>query len=80
MDWSLLFSSYASVFLSPQVLLTTPLGATGGVLQGAIPGMTATMGVALLILPLRYGPQSPPSVFCCSASAAACAAAPSPPS
>ena len=90
MDWSLLFSSYASVFLSPQVLLMTLLGATGGVLLGAIPGMTATMGVALLI-PFSFGMDLIPSVglllgiycggVCCSAStAAACTAAPSPPS
>ncbi|MBR3587662.1 MAG: tripartite tricarboxylate transporter permease, partial [Oscillospiraceae bacterium] len=61
MDWSLLFSSYASVFLSPQVLLMTLLGATGGVLLGAIPGMTATMGVALLI-PFSFGMDLIPSV------------------
>ena len=45
MDWNLLFSSYANVFLDPTVLLMTLLGAVGGVLLGAIPGMTATMGV-----------------------------------
>ena len=61
MDWSLLFSSYASVFLSPQVLLMTLLGAIGGVLLGAIPGMTATMGVALLI-PFSFGMDLIPSV------------------
>ena len=49
MDWNLLFSSYANVFLDPQVLLMTLLGAAGGILLGAIPGMTATMGVALLM-------------------------------
>ena len=61
MDWNLLFSSYASVFLSPQVLLMTLLGAVGGVLLGAIPGMTATMGVALLI-PFSFGMDLIPSV------------------
>ena len=34
MDWTLLFSSYAQVFLSPTVLLMTLLGAVGGVLRG----------------------------------------------
>ena len=34
MDWNLLFSSYANVFLDPQVLLMTLLGAAGGVLLG----------------------------------------------
>jgi putative tricarboxylic transport membrane protein len=70
MDWSLLFSSYASVFLSPQVLLMTLLGATGGVLLGAIPGMTATMGVALLI-PFSFGMDLSPLSACCLASIAA---------
>ena len=38
MDWSLLFSSYAQVFLSPTVLLMTLLGAVGGVLLIALNG------------------------------------------
>ena len=61
MNWGLLFESYGSVFLNPQVLLMTLLGATGGVLLGAIPGMTATMGVALLI-PFSYGMDLIPSI------------------
>lgn len=61
MDWSLLFSSYGSVFGSFQVLLMTFIGAAGGVLLGAIPGMTATMGVALLI-PFSFGMDLIPSV------------------
>ena len=61
MDWNLLFSSYANVFLNPMVLLMTLLGAVGGVLLGAIPGMTATMGVALLI-PFSFGMDLIPSV------------------
>ena len=61
MDWNLLFSSYANVFLDPTVLLMTLLGAVGGVLLGAIPGMTATMGVALLI-PFSFGKDLIPSV------------------
>ena len=50
MNWSLLASSYGAVFGNVQVLLMTFLGALGGVLLGAIPGMTATMGV---LQPLR---------------------------
>ena len=61
MDWNLLFSSYANVFLDPTTLLMTLLGAAGGVLLGAIPGMTATMGVALLI-PFSFGMDLIPSV------------------
>ncbi|MBE5807016.1 MAG: C4-dicarboxylate ABC transporter permease [Clostridiales bacterium] len=61
MDWSLLFQSYGAVFSSVQVLLMTLLGAMGGVLLGAIPGMTATMGVALLI-PFSYGMDLIPSI------------------
>ena len=61
MNWSLLFQSYGSVFLNPQVLLMTLLGAAGGVLLGAIPGMTATMGVALLI-PFSFGMDLIPSI------------------
>lgn len=61
MDWNLLFSSYANVFGNIQVLLMTFLGAAGGVLLGAIPGMTATMGVALLI-PFSFGMDLMPSI------------------
>ena len=53
MDWSLLFSSYGDVFGSLQVILMTFIGAAGGVLLGAIPGMTATMGVAVMV-PFSY--------------------------
>ena len=61
MNWGLLFESYGAVFTSPQVLLMTLLGALGGVLLGAIPGMTATMGVALLI-PFSFGMDLIPSI------------------
>ena len=61
MDWSLLFSSYGDVFGSLQVIIMTFIGAAGGVLLGAIPGMTATMGVALLI-PFSFGMDLIPSV------------------
>ena len=49
MDFSLLLSSYATVWSNPEVLLMTFIGALGGVLLGAIPGMTATMGVEMCI-------------------------------
>ena len=49
MDFGLLISSYASVFTNFEVILMTLIGALGGILLGAIPGMTATMGVALLV-------------------------------
>ena len=61
MNWGLLFESYGAVFLNPQVLLMTLLGATGGVLLGAIPGMTATMGIALLI-PFSFGMDLIPAI------------------
>ena len=54
MNWGLLFESFGAVFGNVQVLLMTLLGAAGGILLGAVPGMTATMGVALLI-PFSFG-------------------------
>lgn len=61
MDFGLLAQSYADVFANIQVILMTLLGAAGGVLLGAIPGMTATMGVALLI-PFSFGMDLIPSI------------------
>ena len=61
MDFGLLLQSYGEVFTSLQVILMTLLGAAGGVLLGAIPGMTATMGVALLI-PFSFGMDLIPSI------------------
>ena len=61
MDWGLLFQSYGAIFTSLQVILMALLGAAGGVLLGAIPGMTATMGVALLI-PFSFGMDLIPSI------------------
>jgi len=61
MDWGLLFESYANVFSSVQVIFMTFLGALGGILLGAVPGMTATMGVALLI-PFSFGMDLIPSI------------------
>ena len=78
MDFSLLLSSYATVWSNPEVLLMTFIGALGGVLLGAIPGMTATMGVALLI-PFSFGMDSSrPSACCWASTAAVCTAVPFP--
>lgn len=60
MDWGLLISSYGAIF-TPQILLMIFIGAAGGILLGAIPGLTATMGIALLI-PFTYGMDLIPSV------------------
>ncbi|MGF6907387.1 tripartite tricarboxylate transporter permease [Fusobacterium sp. PH5-44] len=61
MDWSLLLSSYGNVLLDPKVILMIFLGAIGGVLIGSIPGLTSTMGIALLI-PFTYGMELLPSI------------------
>jgi len=61
MDWNLLLSSYGDVVLNPQVMLMIFLGAIGGVLIGSIPGLTSTMGIALLI-PFTYGMELIPSI------------------
>lgn len=61
MDFGLLLSSYASVFTNLQVLLMTFIGALGGIVLGAIPGMTATMGVALLV-PFSFGMDLIPAI------------------
>ncbi len=52
-NWELMFSSYAAVF-SPGILLMICVGTTAGIVMGALPGLTATMGVALLV-PLTFG-------------------------
>ena len=52
-NWSLMFSSYATVF-TPGVLFIICVGVTAGIIIGSLPGLTATMGVALLV-PLTFG-------------------------
>lgn len=52
-NWSLMFASYATVF-SPGVLFIICVGVTAGIVIGSLPGLTATMGVALLV-PLTFG-------------------------
>lgn len=49
-----MISEVLSAVLSPQVLLYIVLGVGSGICIGALPGLTATMGVALL-LPLTFG-------------------------
>ena len=43
-----------STVFDPRVLLYLIVGVAGGICIGALPGLTATMGVAL-ILPLTFG-------------------------
>ena len=52
-NWGLMFHSYATV-LAPGVMLMIVVGVTAGIVIGALPGLTATMGVALLV-PLTFG-------------------------
>ena len=53
MDFSLLVHSFGNVF-HPSVMLVIAMGVTVGIAIGALPGLTATMGVALLV-PLTFG-------------------------
>lgn len=41
--------------LSPQYLLMMIAGTMGGIMIGAMPGLTSVMGVTLLLLPFTYG-------------------------
>jgi putative tricarboxylic transport membrane protein len=52
-DLSFILASAAQVLTSPETLLVILLGTFMGLVFGSIPGLTATMGVALLI-PLTY--------------------------
>lgn len=52
-NWELMLSSYGAVF-TPGILLMICVGTTAGIVIGALPGLTATMGVALLV-PLTFG-------------------------
>ena len=60
MDFSLISSAFGQVF-SLSTILYTFLGAAGGILIGCIPGLTATMGIALLV-PFTYGLEFIPGV------------------
>ena len=52
-NWELMFTSYAAIF-TPSILLMICVGTVAGIVIGALPGLTATMGVALLV-PLTFG-------------------------
>jgi putative tricarboxylic transport membrane protein len=54
MDFQLLFEAFATVLLNPINFLYVFVGITGGIIVGALPGLTATMGCALLI-PFTFG-------------------------
>ena len=53
MEWGLLFHSFGNS-VQPTVLLAIFSGVTMGIIIGALPGLTATMGVALLV-PFTFG-------------------------
>ncbi|MDR0386873.1 MAG: tripartite tricarboxylate transporter permease, partial [Treponema sp.] len=59
MNLELIVSAIVQVF-HPQNILFIFSGAIGGVLVGCIPGLTSTMGIALLI-PFTYGLSIIPS-------------------
>ncbi|RJQ48716.1 MAG: C4-dicarboxylate ABC transporter permease [Desulfobacteraceae bacterium] len=54
MDWYLLLSAFGKVLFDPINFLFVFIGVTAGIIVGALPGLTATMGVALLI-PFTFG-------------------------
>lgn len=54
MDWNLLLSGFGKVMLDPVNFLFVFIGVAAGIVVGALPGLTATMGVALLI-PFTFG-------------------------
>ncbi|MCL1818006.1 MAG: tripartite tricarboxylate transporter permease, partial [Spirochaetaceae bacterium] len=60
MDFAFILKSIAPVFVGENILLVL-LGAMGGVLVGAIPGLTSTMSIALLI-PFTYGLSIVPAI------------------
>ncbi|GAU75556.1 tripartite tricarboxylate transporter permease [Fusibacter sp. 3D3] len=53
MNFDLLLNGFANI-LQPSVLILVFLGVTGGIMVGSLPGLTATMGIALLI-PFTFG-------------------------
>lgn len=54
MDFDLLYHAFGTVMLNPMNLLFVFVGVTAGIMVGALPGLTATMGCALLI-PFTFG-------------------------
>ena len=49
MDFSVFLEAFATVMLNPMNFLFILIGVVGGIFVGALPGLTATMGCALLI-------------------------------
>ena len=54
MDFDLLVRAFATVMLTPTNFFFVFIGITSGIIVGALPGLTATMGCALLI-PFTFG-------------------------
>ena len=54
MDFSLLTQAFGTVMLTPVNFVFVFIGITAGIIVGALPGLTATMGCALLI-PFTFG-------------------------
>ena len=54
MDFVLLYDAFSTVLLNPINFLYVFVGITAGIVVGALPGLTATMGCALLI-PFTFG-------------------------
>ena len=52
-DYSLIFSEALKVIIDPNAIFFVTIGTLLGLIFGALPGLTATMGVALLI-PITY--------------------------
>ncbi|HLO12921.1 MAG TPA: tripartite tricarboxylate transporter permease [Pseudoneobacillus sp.] len=52
--FDMFLNGIGNIFLNPQVILLSLIGVAVGIIVGALPGLTATMGVALL-LPLTFG-------------------------
>ena len=75
-----MIESVLSSLFTLENLLWINVGLAGGIMVGALPGLTGTMAMALL-LPLTYGLASIPGVMLLWASTAAVSTAvPSPPS
>lgn len=54
MDYGLFLHSFGNILFDWHVMLAVFMGVTGGIAIGALPGLTATMGVALLV-PFTFG-------------------------
>ena len=54
MDFNLLLEAFGTGMLNPMNFLFVFIGITAGIMVGALPGLTATMGCALLI-PFTFG-------------------------